>query len=103
MAGIPKPVIPGNIDVTKIAPIKNPDGSYSTVRSISVGTDSGEVLIPTVINGRIVADSTAIRTFQQTGKHLGVFKNATDADKFANDLHKREAKRISQSTQTKKR
>ena len=95
MANIPKPIIDGNIDVSKIVPVKNRDGSYSTVRSISIGTDSGtEVLIPTVIDGKVVPDSTAIRVFQQTGNHLGVFRNAADANAYAINLHNNEAKRI---------
>lgn len=94
MANLPKPIVPGNINVSSIAPIKNSDGTYSTVRSISVGTDRGEALIPTVIDGKVVPDSTAIRIFKQTGKHLGIFKTANDADKFAIDLHNQESRRI---------
>lgn len=94
MGNVPKPRVSGNIDLSSIKPVRNMDGSYSTVRSISIGTDSGEVLIPTVIDGKVVPDSTAIRMFKQTGKHLGIFNTPDEANAFAEDLHRREAKRI---------
>lgn len=83
----------GNIDTSSIAPVRNPDGSRSTVRSISVGTDSGEVVIPTVVRGKVVSDSAAIAELRSTGKHLGVFKTPKDATRYAQKLHKSEEKR----------
>ncbi len=84
----------GNIDVSKIAPVKNPDGSVSTVRTISIGTDRGETLIPTVIGGRIVTDNEAVKEFRKTGKHLGVFDTPENATIYAQNLHKSEERRV---------
>jgi hypothetical protein len=61
------------------------------VRSISIGTDQGEVLIPTVVNGRVVSDQEAIRHYQKTGEHLGIFRTPKDADAYAQTLHKQQA------------
>jgi hypothetical protein len=89
------PRVPGNIDVTKIRPVKNADGTVSTVRSISVGTDSGFTLIPTVVGGRVVSNKDAISEYRRTRQHLGIFDNEDDATNYALKLHEQEALRVS--------
>lgn len=84
-------VTPGNIDLTqRVNPLTwNPDGSYSTLRSSSFGTDQGEVLVPTVVNRQIVPDQQALAQYQQTGQHLGVFRSPDDADRYGQYIHQR--------------
>ncbi len=85
----------GNIDLTSLPTVKNPDGSISTVASSSFGDANGkEILIPTVINGQHVPMNDAIKEYYKTGRHLGQFDNINDADLAGTNIHNTEANRI---------
>ena len=86
-APIPVPIMPGNIDLTNRPVVQNEDGTISTVRSMSINQDGKEILIPTVIDGKVVSDEEAIDAFHRTGEHLGVFATVEDANAYAEKLH----------------
>lgn len=86
-AGAPAPAIPGNLPLDIRYQVKNQDGTVSTVRTISIGTNQGEVLIPTVVGGRVVSDDEAIAHYERTGENFGTFRTPSEATAFAEKLH----------------
>ena len=78
---------PGNIDLFARPVVRNPDGSVSTVRSMSFDMDGKQVLVPTVSDdGRIMDAQEAIKAFMQTGRHLGIFDSPDAATQYAKGL-----------------
>lgn len=87
----PGMVKPGNLDPWRRPVLYNPDGSYSTTSSISIGTDAGEVVIPTVINGKRLSNDDAIAHYRATGENLGTFANQATAEAYSVNLHNAQA------------
>jgi hypothetical protein len=88
---------PGNVDVTNRPNIKNPDGSHSSVFTMSFGTDNGEVLVPGVGDGktyplRKLSTHEALDQFRKTGNNFGTFRTPEQATAYAEILHEDQAK-----------
>jgi hypothetical protein len=84
-------VTPGNLDPWNRPVLHNSDGSYSTTSSMSIGTDAGETLIPTVVDGKRLSNDAAIAHFKATGENLGTFSTPAAADTYATSLHNAQA------------
>jgi len=80
-------LVPGSIDLARQPEIRNPDGTTSTVRSMSFSRGGREILIPTVGPDRILSEDEAIRQYDRTGKHLGIFSSPELATEYAKRLH----------------
>lgn len=85
------PPTKGNINLYSRPRVVNPDGSISTVRSMSFEDDGDEVLVPTVEDHGhgILEDEAAIEQYRRTGQHLGKFNSPDEATAFAGKLHDR--------------
>jgi len=79
----------GNIDLSNRPVVRNPDGSISTLRSMSIGTGRGETLIPTIVGGKELTPDAAVDHFRRTGEHLGIFNTPEAADIYGRDLSQR--------------
>lgn len=80
----------GNIDLTNRPVVKNNSGSISTVRSMSFNDGKNEVLVPTVVNGKVVSDDEAIDNYYKTGEYLGKFNSIKEANDYAQKLHEQQ-------------
>lgn len=58
---------------------------------MSIGTEAGEVLIPTVINDRVVSDDEAIDHYYRTGENFGTFRTPDEATAYAQRMHEQHA------------
>ena len=94
-AGAGGPLEPGNIDLNNRPIHHNPDGSISTVRSMSFQDEKGgpEILVPTIADdGTSLTDDQAIALYRRTGKHLGKFRTPDEATAYAQRLHEDQAR-----------
>lgn len=83
---------PGNINLASRPVVKNPDGTISTVRSMSINVDGKEILIPTVADdGRLLSKDEAVAQYRETGKNLGIFDTPEHANTYARALHNQQA------------
>lgn len=89
-------IAPGNLDLNNRPVVHNDDGSISTVRSMTITTDQGAILLPTVIGNRVVSNKDAIAHWEKTGENLGTFSTIDQADAYARNLHESQAQRYVQ-------
>ena len=98
----------GNIDLTSRPVLLNPDGSISTVESISFYDDKEgkEILVPKIYesNGTALrlSDEGAIRRYYDTGEYLGKFDTAESATDYAKKLHESQDKMYAQIGEQKR-
>jgi len=89
----PRTIAP-TIDTDRRPRVRNRDGSVSTVRSIGITSQGREVLIPTIVGGKRVSDREAVRHYERTGQHLGIYPTRAASDRAGRELHAREQRRV---------
>jgi hypothetical protein len=86
----------GNLNLNDRPQVKNPDGSVSTVYSMTFGPeeDGKYVLVPGVRHGldRQMTDEEAYDWYSKSGQHLGRFDSSKEADAYAQSLHEKQEK-----------
>lgn len=82
---------PGNLNPYDRPVLKNADGSISTTSSTGVGTDRGETIIPTVVDGVRLTPEQAMAEFRKTGGNFGSYKTIEQGDIAATALHNDQA------------
>ncbi len=91
-------VAPGNIDLNNRPKIYNPDGTISTELSFSFNDGQNEVLIPSIVNGRVLSQEQAIQHYFNTGDHLGKFDSIEAANAAAEQTHNRKQPQQDETT-----
>ena len=91
------------INLKKVPIVKNNmpgKGGYSTVRTASFGVGGGELLLPTVVQGKILSNTNAFNAFANGGykNHLGLYANSAAASKAAEVIHLSEANKFEKIT-----
>jgi hypothetical protein len=89
---------PPNINLYDRPTVHNPDGTISSVRSMSFEEDGHSIVVPTVSDdGRILSEKEAIDQYHRTGRHLGRFATTglfpwQFSDAYSQQLHDEYAK-----------
>jgi hypothetical protein len=80
----------GNIDLEAQPRVLNPNGSVSTVDSMSFGLDGQEVLLPSVVQGgfHLSNPDAVLGEYLRTGRYLGKYPDPLSADLAGDVLHK---------------
>lgn len=75
---------------TSRARIENPDGSFSTERTITVESDGKHFLIPTIVGGRQLSEDAAIKAWRDgKNKAVGEYDTAAEAERQARSRSRR--------------
>jgi hypothetical protein len=90
-------LVRGTIDLEHRPLVVRKNGDVSTVDSASSefplpGHPRAEMLYPTVVGNAVVSGSAAFAHAKSTGRHLGIFDNFRNADKYAIRLHNQQAR-----------
>ena len=83
----PGMVEPGNIRLDQRPSIPNPDGGNSSVFSMGIGEGDTETVIPRVVGEEILDPEKAVRSYQESGEHLGKFESVDEANEYGRKLH----------------
>jgi hypothetical protein len=64
-----------------------PPTEYGTARSLSNGTDRGEIVVPQIVNGFLLTPHDAWDYAMRTGRNFGTFSTPELADPAAQRIH----------------
>ena len=97
--GIPYVTEGRNMNVSNLPQVPNRipgEGGISTVRSMGTNINGQEVLLPTVLEGKLAptaeeADRLALEHYLRTKRHLGKYATPAASNNAAQLLHERQA------------
>jgi hypothetical protein len=82
-----KPLGLGNVNLYDRPPVVIPGKGIGSIYSMSFDDgDAGEVVIPSIVNGRLLSPDDAYTHYKQTGEHIGRFRNPEEATRFSDML-----------------
>lgn len=93
----------GNIGEGINERVRNPDGSTSTVRTLSFNDGRGEIVVPTVFDGAVHSDDDSIERYYRTGKHFGFFDSVDNAIAYSKSLHDKHEQELNTNPKINKR
>lgn len=71
--------------------VLNPDGSFSSMRTMLIESGGKHVLIPSFYDGVAHSPQEAIYEYRRTGGHFGKFLSREEAENYDKNMHDRMA------------
>ena len=94
----------GNMDTTSRKPIKLSNGEIELFKPMAFRNSGKVIVVPMITDGgKLLTESGAINKYFETGMHLGIFNNMTDAKRLIEELEEQRFKENPKENDKKKK